>query len=300
LVVALESALPGEAAPKETTMDKSINQLGQDLALANYAKSTQRKYLRVANGLSSRFGRPVADLTREELRTYVEEVLARGKSGSWVSGHLGALVFLYRKTLGRPELVSFISYPKRHKPLPTVLSLEEVHALIGAVRVARYQAIVMVLYGAGLRITEALVLEVRDIDGARGVIRVRHGKGNKAREAKLSPSLYQWLRAYWARERPAEPYLFGSRKTGKPPQPETVRAALAQAAKQAWIKKRVTPHVLRHSFATHLLEQGTDVRVVGALLGHASLQSTARYAKVTEKLVRQTPSPLDLLPQKRW
>ncbi len=192
-----------------------------------------------------------------------------------------------------------MSFPRRHRPLPTVLSLDEVGALLGAVRVDRYQAVVMVLYGAGLRISEALALEVTDIDGARGVILVRNGKGNKAREAKLSPVLYAWLRRYWSRERPPLPYLFASRKTGKPPYAETIRTALARAAKAAWIGKRVTPHVLRHSFATHLLEQGTDVRVVGALLGHASLTSTARYAQVTEKLVRQTPSPLDLLPQKR-
>jgi len=292
--------LPCEAAPKEVTMDQSIEQLGQDLALARYAKSTQQMYLRVAEHLSERFRRPLADVTRGELRTYVEEVAARGRSASWVITRLAALGFLYRKTLGQPEKVSFISYPKRHKPLPTVLSLDEVGALIGAVRHFRYQAIVMVLYGAGLRITEALALEVRDIDGSRGVIHVRHGKGNKAREAKLSPSLYEWLRQYWARERPPAPYLFASRKTGKAPRAETIRAALAHAAKSAWIKKHVTPHVLRHSFATHLLEQGTDVRVVGALLGHASLESTVRYAKVTEKLVRQTPSPLDLLPQRRW
>ena len=281
-------------------MDKSIAQMGQDLAFARYAKSTQKKYLGTAEHLSSRFGRPVAELTREELRTYVEEIVSRGKSASWVTIELGALSFLYRKTLGRPELVSFISYPKKHSPLPTVLSLEEVGALIRAIRHPLYQAIVMVMYGAGLRITEALALEVTDIDGARGVIRVRHGKGDKAREAKLSQSLYTWLRQYWARERPPAPYLFASRKTAKPPIATTVRKALAQAAKQAWIKKRVTPHVLRHSFATHLLEEGTDVRVVGALLGHASIRSTARYARVTEKLVRGTPSPLDLLPQKRW
>ena len=281
-------------------MDQSIKQLGQDLALANYAKSTRQEYLRFGERLSHRFGRPVADLTRDELRTYVEELCARGKSASWVTTQLAALSFLYRKTLGQPDKVAFVSYPKRHKPLPTVLSVEEVGALIAAVRNARYQAIVMVLYGAGLRIAEALTLQVTDIDAGRGVIHVRHGKGDKAREAKLSPSLYQWLRNYWARERPPAPYLFASRKTGKAPRDATIRAALAHAAKQAWIKKRVTPHVLRHSFATHLLEQGTDVRVVGALLGHASLQSTARYAKVTEKLVRQTPSPLDLLPQRRW
>jgi site-specific recombinase XerD len=225
---------------------------------------------------------------------------ARGKSASRLITHLAALSFLYRKTLGRPELVSFVSYPKRHRPLPTVLSLDEVGAVLNAVRHPCYQAVVMVIYGAGLRITEALALEVTDIDAARGVIRVRHGKGNKAREAKLSPTLYNWLRQYWVRQRPPLPYLFASRKTGKPPMAATIRAAIAHAAKQAWIGKRVTPHVLRHCFATHLLEQGTDVRVVGALLGHASLQSTARYAKVTEKLVRQTPSPIDLLPQRRW
>ena len=281
-------------------MDRSIEQFGQDLALANYAKTTRDRYIGTARHLSDRFGKPLAELTREELRTYVEEITSRGKSASWVIGQLAALKFLYRKTVGRPELVSFVSYPKRHLTLPTVLSLEEVGALLGAIRVARYQAVVMVLYGAGLRITEALALHVGDIDGARGVIRVRHGKGNKAREAKLSATLSDWLRKYWGRERPPQPYLFASRKTGKPPTADTIRAALADAAKKAWINKRVTPHVLRHSFATHLLEQGTDVRVVGALLGHASLASTARYAQVTEKLVRQTPSPLDLLPQKRW
>jgi site-specific recombinase XerD len=281
-------------------VDKSIAQMGQDLVLAGYAKKTQATYLATVKHLSSRFGRPVADLTREELRTYVEELIGRGHSASWTVTQLAALAFLYRKTLGRPELVSFISYPKRHSALPVVLSLDEVGALIRAIRQPRYQTIAMVMYGAGLRIAEALALEVTDIDGARGVIRVRHGKGDKAREAKLSPSLYSWLRQYWARERPPAPYLFASRKTAKPPLADTVRDALAQAAKQAWIKKRVTPHVLRHSFATHLLEEGTDVRVVGALLGHASIKSTARYARVTEKLVRETPSPLDLLPQKRW
>jgi site-specific recombinase XerD len=290
-------ARPGSA--EEATMDQNITQFGRDLALAGYAKSTQSTYVRTAEHLSSRFGRPLPSLCREDLRTYVEEVVARGKSASWVTTQLCALRFLFRKTLGQPDLISFVSLPRRHRPLPTVLSLEEIGALLAAVRVARYQAIVMVLYGAGLRITEALSLEVTDIDGSRGVIRVRHGKGNKAREAKLSPALYAWLRQYWGRERPPLPYLFASRKTGKPPCHETIRTALARAAQTAWIRKHVTPHVLRHSFATHLLEHGTDVRVVGVLLGHASLQSTARYGRVTEKLVRQTPSPLDLLPQRR-
>jgi site-specific recombinase XerD len=210
------------------------------------------------------------------------------------------LLFLYRKTLGRPELVSFISLPRKYSPLPQVLSLEEVHALLTAIRNPRYQAIAMVLYGAGLRIAEAIALEVRDIDGERGVIRVRHGKGDKARETKLSASLYQWLRDYWRREQPPAPHLFASAKTGKLPVAQTVRDAIAKAGVEAWIKKPVTPHVLRHSFATHLLEQGTDINVVRALLGHSCLSTTARYARVTNKLVRQTPSPLDLLPQRRY
>jgi integrase/recombinase XerD len=157
----------------------------------------------------------------------------------------------------------------------------------------------MVLYGAGLRISEALALETSDVDGARGVLIVRHGKGDRAREAKLSPSLYQWLRRYWARPRPRAPYLFACPRLGALPLQDTIRKALAQAAKDALNKKRVTPHVLRHSFATHLLDEGTDVNVVRQLLGHTSTDSTARYARVTDKRVRETPSPLDLLPQRR-
>ena len=281
-------------------MDSSITQMAQDLARAGYAKSTQAKYMRTVAHLADRYRRPLAELTREELRAYVDELGALGKSPVWLGHQIMSLRYLYAKTLGRPEMVSFLKLPRHRRTLPTVLSLEQVSALINAIRVARYQAIVMVLYGAGLRIAEALALEVTDIDGARGVIRVRHGKGDRPREAKLSATLYDWLRQYWSRERPPLPYLFASRKTGKPPTQETLRKALALAAKAAWIGKRVTPHVLRHSFATHLLEQGTDVRVVSALLGHASLLSTARYTQVTEKLVRQTPSPLELLPKRRW
>jgi integrase/recombinase XerD len=289
-----------QGAPKEATVDQTIEQMAQDLALAKYAVSTQAKYLKSIEELAAHFHRPIVSIQRDELRGYVDKIVSRGKSASWIITKLAALAFLYRKTLGQPELVSFISYPKRHSRLPVVLSVEEVGALIRAIQHPRYQAIVMVLYGAGLRIREALALTVDDIDGARGVIHVRHGKGAKPREAKLSPSLYDWLRRYWARERPPSPWLFSSRRSGKPPRQKTIGAVLTAAAKQAWIKKHVTPHVLRHSFATHLLEEGTDIRVVAALLGHDSLQSTMRYARVTAKLVRETPSPLDLLPQRRW
>jgi len=279
-------------------MDESITQLGQDLARASYAKRTQQGYIGTARELGEHCRKPLREVTRDDLRSFVESVEGRGLSPWQVSRRLCAVLFLFRRTLGRPELVSFIKLPRRHSPLPRVLSIEEVNALLRALRDRRYQAVAMVMYGSGLRISEALVLKVEDIDGSRGVLQVRHGKGNKAREAKLSPALYEWLRQYWARERPPLPYLFAS-KTGKLPWAETIRKALSRAAKDAWIKKRVTPHVLRHSFATHLLDEGTDVHVVRELLGHASINTTVRYARVTQKRVRETPSPLDLLPQRR-
>jgi site-specific recombinase XerD len=279
-------------------MDKSISQMRQDLASGSYAKTTQESYLKTVEQLAGHFGRPIAELGREDLRGYVELLRGRGRSASWLKMQYAALVFLYRKTLGRPDVVSFVIWPRQRSPLPPVLSTDEVTALFGAISVRMYLAIALVLYGAGLRIAEVLALEVTDIDGARGVIRVRHGKGDRAREAKLSSNLYQWLRRYWADERPPRPYIFASRHTGRPPRAETVRRALEMAAEEAGIHKRVTPHVLRHSFATHLLDIGTDLRVIQVMLGHRSVRTTARYTRVSTKLMRETPSPLDLLPRR--
>lgn len=279
-------------------MDTSIEQLSQDLARAQYAEKTQRDYRRAVEVLNRHFAKAVAEITREELREYVQYLTDKGQSVGWLHCQLCALLFLFRRTLGKPEMVSFIKLPRRRYKLPTVLSKDEVHALLNAIESPRYQALAMVMYATGLRIAEAVVLKADDIDAARHVINVARGKGGKPRQVQFSDSLYQWLRQYWKRQRPAPPYLFATR-TGALPKPATVRRALSLAAKRAFIKKRVTPHVLRHCFATHLLEEGTDVSVVSALLGHASITSTVRYARVTEKLVRQTPSPLDLLPQPR-
>lgn len=281
-------------------MDKSIEQMRQDLAPASYAESTKKQYAKAAEELAAYFGRPAAELGRDELRAYVEHLRGQKRSASWLKGKLAGIVFLYRKTLGRPTDVSFVAWPRQYSPLPTVLSLAEVASFLEALRHPVYLAIAMVLYGAGLRIDEALALEVSDIDGARGVLRVRHGKGNLAREVRMSPALYQWLRDYWDKARPPRPYLFASRRTGRPPMKETVRHAFAMAAEQAGITKPVKPHVLRHSYATHLLEAGTDVRVIQALLGHRSLQTTMRYLRVSTALVQKTPSPLELLPSRGW
>jgi site-specific recombinase XerD len=279
-------------------MDKSIEQMERDLAFASYSQSTQDSYLKTVEAFATHVGRPVAQVEREEIRAYTEQLRQRGQSASWLKMQLAALVFLYRKTLGRSADVSFVVWPKQYSPLPTVLSPGEVDAFLQALRHPVYQAIALVLYGTGLRLDEALALEVTDIDGARGVLRVRHGKGNRAREVKLSPTLYQWLRDYWAKERPRPPYLFTSRRSGRPPTQNAVRSAFAAAAEQARITKPVRPHVLRHSYATHLLDAGTDVRVIQALLGHRSLQTTMRYTRVSAAVVQKAPSPLDLLPSR--
>jgi site-specific recombinase XerD len=296
-MVAFCSAVLG-TPPKEAIMEKTIAQMQQDLAFANYAQTTQGSYLKTAKDLLTHFGRPVEQIGRDDLRAYIEHLRRLGRSASWLKMKLAAIVFLFTKTLGRPVDVSFIVWPKQHSPLPTVLSLSEVDAFLQALRGPVYVAIAMVLYGTGLRIDEALALEVTDIDGPRGVLRVRHGKGDRAREVKLSLGLYQLLRDYWRRERPVRPYLFTSRRTGRPPTQDAVRHAFAMAAEQAGITKPVRPHVLRHSYATHLLDAGTDLRVVQALLGHQSVQTTTRYTRVSTTLVQKTPSPLDLLPSR--
>ena len=279
-------------------MDKSIEQMGQDLAFGEYSKSTRSSYLRTVKKLAAHSGRPVAELGRDDLRAYVEHLRGQERSASWLKMELAAIVFLYSKTLGRPTDVSFVVWPKQYSPLPTVLSQAEVAAFLEALRHPIYRTVAMVLYGTGLRIEEALALELSDIDGARGVLRVRHGKGNRAREVKLSLGLYEELREYWAGERPPRPYLFASRQTGNRLPANTVRRAFAMAGEQAGITKPVLPHVLRHSYATHLLDAGTDVRVIQALLGHRSVQTTMRYTRVSTALVRKVPSPLDLLPSR--
>jgi site-specific recombinase XerD len=279
-------------------MDKSTIQFGQDLARAGYTETTCRDYLKCADALAAFLRCPIAMATREQVRQYVDALPERGLSATIERRMLCALLFLFRRTLGKPEFVSFIKLRRRYSKLPTVLSQKEVYALLNAIEHYRYQAVAMVMYGTGLRVTEAIRLTVRDIDSERGVIQVTCGKGGKPRQVQLSESLCQWLRQYWDRERPPAPYLFANQQ-GKLPTTGTMQKVLKLAAEQAGIKKHVTPHVLRHCFATHLLEEGTDVRVVSALLGHASISTTARYTHVTRKLVRQIPSPLDLLPQPR-
>jgi len=266
----------------------------QDLKLAGYAPTTQRTYLEAIGDLAKFCWSP-AELNQEQVRAWVERLTATKVGPQRLRQHFAALKFLYGKTLGRPELVSFLSWPSDPERLPVVLSVEQVGQLLDALESPKYRVLFMTVYATGLRVSEACHLKVGDIDAARGVIHVR-GKGNQERLVMLSPRLLCILRAYWRQERPRLPYLFTSR-TGKPENKDSARYVLKKACAKAKLGKKVTPHVLRHSFATHLLESGTELRIIQVLLGHASIRSTTRYARVSAELINKTKSPLERLPK---
>lgn len=276
-------------------MGKTRERMQQDLAMAGYAAGTQEHYLGAAVRFVRRFMVPPEQMDQEHLRRHVAELGATGMAASTLKVQIAGLKFLYEKTLARPAEVAWMSWPSAPRGLPRVLDMAEVVALLGAMSTPLYRIVALVMYGAGLRISEAVKLQVGDIDAARGVMRVR-GKGRKTRDVMLSPKLLAALRTYWLAARPPQPYLFVSPRTGRPVQPETVRAAIRRARLDAGLKKPVTPHMLRHSFATHLLEAGTDVRVIQHLLGHASVTTTVRYTRVSTEMVAAAQSPLERLP----
>ena len=270
-----------------------------DLTLGGYAVKTQEIYVDCIEKLANHFRCSPGRLRQQDVREWVRHLTFETDMGPQrLRQHLAALKFLYGKTLGRPEVVAFVTWPKVPKRLPLVLSRGQVQSLLGAIESPKYRVLFAVVYGTGMRIGEACRLELGHIDSARKVIRVI-GKGNKERLVMLSPRLHMILRAYWKQEKPAAPYLFTTSK-GTPIDKDYARKVLQQAAADSGLGGRVTPHSLRHSFATELLEGGTDLRVIQVLLGHASISSTIIYTKVSSKLISKTPSPLDeLLPVRR-
>jgi site-specific recombinase XerD len=267
----------------------------QDLALGGYAATTVETYVASIKALAKFQRRSPAELGSPELRAWVQHLKESGIGAQRLAQHLAALKFLYGKTLAKPELVAFICFPRRPRRLPTVLSVDEVMRLLEALESLKYRVFFTLLYATGLRISEACVLETRDIQTARGVVHVRHGKGDKERLTILSPRLYELLRHYWREVRPAPPYLFTT-KRGKPLSRKTAWKAFKLAVDEVGFDKHVTPHQLRHSFATHMLDRGTELRIIQTLLGHASIRSTTIYAQVSTGLLAKTTSPLDLLP----
>lgn len=268
-----------------------------DLKLRNYAARTQGEYLRIMRCFTVYCGRSPDEVGEEEVRRYLLHLRDERKLGpSTLKVQGAALRFFYVVTLRRPNVVCSLGSPRVPRKLPDVLSMAEVEALLGAIRSLKYRALVMMTYAAGLRISEACRLCVEDIDSGRGVIHVRHGKGGDDRYVMLAERLLTALREYWRVQRPPRPYLFPGGVPGSPVRPESVRRVIKDAVRRAGISKPVTPHLLRHTFATHLLEAGTDIRTIQVLLGHRTIRTTQLYAQVSTGLIARTKSPLDLIP----
>jgi integrase/recombinase XerD len=267
----------------------------QDLTLAGYSPSTIRIYLHYGRSLAKHFMRSPADLGGHEVRHYLLYLLEERKlSHDSYRQAYAAIKFLYTVTLRRPLDVQAIPRHRRQRRLPEVLSGTEVQALLERVESRKYRALLMALYGSGLRVSEACRLRPGDIDSKRGVILVRQGKGGKDRYVMLSQTFLDALRECWQSAPPTE-YLFPGRYGRGHIDPASVRATVECAVAAAGIKKRVTPHVLRHSFATHMLELGNDTRVIQELLGHRHIATTAGYTGVSTLHIQRVRSPLDVL-----
>ncbi len=265
-----------------------------DMTIRNLSPATQRSYLQAVSKFSRHFGRSPDTLGLEEVRDFQVHLVSKGVSWGSLNQVVCALRFFYGVTLGEATIPERIPYARTPRKLPVVLSADEVVRFLEAVSGLKSRAALTTAYAAGLRASEVAGLLIEDIDSDRGVIRVRHGKGAKDRNVMLSPQLLGILRTYWRLTRPRR-FLFPGRDEGRSINPTVLHAACRSAAKAAGLSKRVTLHTLRHSFATHLLENGADIRIIQALLGHANLSSTARYTHVASHTIRATPSPLDRL-----
>ena len=276
-------------------MGKLQEQMKADLTLKGYSEHTHKGYLRYLRRFAKHFMRSPAEMGEEEVRAFLLYLVREQKvDPSLQKAYISALKFFYRTTLGRPEVVANIPNPKLPKRMPVVLSMEEVLAIFEAIRYIKHKAMIATTYGAGLRIAEVCSLRKADIDSQRMRILI-HGKGNKDRYCLLSPMILELLREYYRKVRPKGDWLFPGRNPQKHLTRSSIHQALKKAVKKVGIKKKVSMHALRHSFATHLLEHGTDIRFVQVLLGHASIRSTMRYTHVSNAALSQIESPWDRL-----
>jgi site-specific recombinase XerD len=265
-----------------------------DLRLRNYARRTIDTYVSRVACFAKHFGRSPELLGPNEVRDFQLHLLQQRVSWSSFNQAVCALRFLYGTSLGRPEQLPLIPYGKRPKTLPSVLSPDEVLRLLDTAPPGRDRVLLQVAYGCGLRLSELLHLRVADIDSARMVIHVRQGKGAKDRLVPLSWRLLEELRAYWRMCRPRT-WLFPGQTADGTMTASNIQRRFGRLVQQVGLTKHCSMHTLRHSYATHLLEAGVDVLTLKALLGHSSLQTTARYLHVSTQRLHQTPSLLDLL-----
>jgi site-specific recombinase XerD len=264
----------------------------EDMTIRKFAPKTQHDYLQRVKHFTAYLGRSPDTASSEDVRRYQLHLTASGVGVPTLNQTVSTLRFFFKVTLGRPDLVERTAFVHEPRKLPVVLSPEEVARLLDAAPTLKYKAALSVAYGAGLRVSEVVALKVSDIDSQRMVIRVEQGKGRKDRYVMLSPHLLDLLRVWWKLARP-QGWLFPGQNRLNPLTTRQLNRACHAAADTAGIGKRVSLHTLRHSFATHLLEQNIDIRVIQVLLGHARLDTTALYTRVATKTIQQVMSPLD-------
>lgn len=267
----------------------------EDLQIRNYSPTTIRGYILQVAQFAKHFGKSPDQLGAEHIRAYQLFLVKEGRlSHSTYVQVVCALRFLYTHTLNRQVSIDRIPFPRGEQKLPVILSRQEVQALLEAPRNLGHRTLLTTMYAAGPRVSEVAKLRRGDIDSARHVLWIRGGKGRKDRQTLLPPRLLELLRSYWRWKRPGQ-WLFPSDQPDRPISVKSIYLACRSAARRARITKAVHPHSLRHAFATHLLEAGCDIRKIQMLLGHARLETTARYLHVADLAVRSTTSPLELL-----
>jgi integrase/recombinase XerD len=278
--------------------DKPISPLRQrlidDMTARRYGEKAQKAYVRHVRTFTAFLSRSPDTATKEDLRRFQLHLAQQQISPGSINAAIAALRFFFTVTLERPDLVLPLRTVNKPRRAPVVLSQEEVARLLEAAPSLKYKAALSVAYGAGLRVSEVANLKVSDIDSGRMMLRVEQGKGQRDRYVMLSPQLLELLRDWWRAARPAV-WLFPGQNPINPITPRQLNRAVTAAKDLAGISKRISPHTLRHSFATHLLEQGVDIRVIQVLLGHAKLETTALYTRVAVNTVRDIKSPLERL-----
>ena len=266
----------------------------EDMTVRNFVDKTRNDYIRHVRTFTAFLGRSPDTATAEDLRRFQLHQVQTGVRPPSINSAVAALRFFFGVTLDRPDTGRHLTFVREPRKMPVVLSPEEVARLLEAAPGPKYRAAFAAAYGAGLRVSEVVALKVTDIESERLLLRIEQGKGRKDRFAMLSPKLLDLLRDWYRIARP-KVWLFPGRDAILPLTTRQFSRAVHTAAAMAEITKRVTPHTLRHSFATHLLEQNIDVRVVQVLLGHAKLETTALYTQVATNTIRDVMSPLDRL-----
>ena len=277
-------------------MTKLRQRMMEELRLRNSSEETIRSYIESVQRFARYYEKSPDQMNAEQVRSYLLYLLEERKL-SWSAIHVNraALRFLYVRVLRQRWFDEEIQPPKRHPQLPTVLSAEEITRILDATRNLKHWTILATLYATGMRCKELRLLKAEDIDSKRMLVHIRNGKGQTPRDVTLSPVLLERLRIYWRWRKPKD-WLFPSkRRPDHPMECKSIRSVCAHAGRRAGTQRRLHPHVFRHSFATHLLDQGADLRTIQVLLGHADIRTTARYLRVSTRRIQAVASPFDAL-----